>query len=231
MKSDKRSGIYTITCLANGKMYVGSTTRLFSQRWGDHKVMLDHNKHANIHLQRAWNKYGSNSFKFEILETCSPELVLGLEQYWINMLGTYVDGFNRNPTARNSQGIKRSPETCKKIGEALNYLKANAAWKGSKHSEETRKIIREKRARQVMSPWSEERKEAHSKLMKEKSMYDLGNPKYFNIIAENKYEVLRFKNTQEAKKYFGLKNVNGITRVLRGERYMYLGYMWKVEMP
>jgi len=226
-----RSGVYTITCLANGKMYVGSTTRLFSQRWGDHKCMLNNNKHTNIHLQRAWNKYSSDSFLFEILETCKPELVLGLEQFWINMLGTYADGFNRCPTAGSSYGLKRSPETNKKNRETLNYKKANAVWKGSKHSEETKKIIKEKRARQVMVPWSEERKQAHSELLKNATLSTTGNPKYFNIIAENEHEILKFKNTQEAKNHFHLKKVDGITRVLRKERHMYLGYTWREEMP
>jgi len=226
-----RSGVYTITCLANNKMYVGSTTRLFSQRWGDHKTMLNNNKHTNIHLQRAWNKYGPNAFKFEILETYGKEFVLSAEQFWINMLGTYIDGFNRNPIAKNSYGIKRSSDTCKKIGKTLNWKKANEVWKGSKHSEETKKLIKEKRSRQVMNPWSKDRRKAQSERMKGNTNTGLSRTKYLNIVAENNNEVLRFANTQEARKYFGLKNVNGITRVLRKERNMYMGYTWRVEMP
>jgi group I intron endonuclease len=226
-----KSGIYTITCLANNKIYVGSTTRLFCQRWGDHKAMLNKGKHTNIHLQRAWNKYGSEAFVFEILELCDKEFILSIEQYWINMLDSYSKGFNRNPNARNSYGIKRSAETCKKIGETLNYKKANAAWEGSKHSEETKQIIKHKRSKQVMIPWSEERKAKHSIRMKGKAIGNINQSKYFSIIAEKDGEVLRFKNTHEAKKYFGLKRVDGITRVLRKERSMYMGYTWRVEMP
>lgn len=226
-----RSGVYTITCLANNKVYVGSTTRLFSQRWGDHKVMLNHNKHTNIHLQRAWNKYGAKAFVFEVLDVYDKEFLLSAEQFWMNTLDTYANGFNRNPTARNSYGIKRSAETCKKIGETLNYKKANVAWEGSKHSEKTKQIIKYKRSKQVMIHWSEERKAAHSIRMKGKAIGNINQTKYFNIIAEKDGEVLKFKNTHEAKKYFGLTKVDGITRVLRKERSMYMGYTWKVEMP
>ncbi len=134
-------------------------------------------------------------------------------------------------TARNSYGIKRSAETCKKIGETLNYKKANAAWEGSKHSEESKQIIKYKRSQQVMTPWSEERKSAHSNRMKGKAIGNINRTKYFNIIAEKNGEVLKFKNTHEAKKYFGLAKVDSITRVLRKERSMYMGYTWRVEMP
>ena len=225
------TGVYTITCLADNKMYVGSTTVSFSKRWGDHKSMLNNNKHTNIHLQRVWNKYGSDSFLFEILETCKPELVLGLEQFWINMLGTYADVFNRNPTAANSCGVKRSPETLRKMRETTNYMKANAAWRGCNHTEETRKIIKEKRARQVMKPLSDERKKAMSEKMRGRKHVGKDQTKYLNIIAEKDNEILRFANTKEAKEYFGLKKTTGISRVLRKERHMYLGYTWRVEMP
>jgi group I intron endonuclease len=193
--------------------------------------MLNNNKHTNIHLQRAWNKYGAENFKFEILELYEPRFVISAEQFWINMLGTYADGFNRNPIARNSYGVKRSPEVLEKLRKLDNYKKANEAWKGSKHTEETRAIIKDKRSRQVMKPWSEERRKVQLEAVKTAKFSDKGHPTYLNVIAENDHEILRFKNTQEAKRYFGLKNVNGITRVLRKERRVYRGYTWRIEMP
>lgn len=42
--------------------------------------MLDANKHHNIHLQRAWNKYGSDAFEFFIVEECAKEHELLLER-------------------------------------------------------------------------------------------------------------------------------------------------------
>jgi len=34
-----------------------------------HFSKLRCNKHVNQHLQNAWNKYGKESFEFEVLET------------------------------------------------------------------------------------------------------------------------------------------------------------------
>jgi len=73
--------VYTITCTKNKKIYVGSTTRLLCQRWGDHKSLLRNNKHVNIHLQRSWNKYGESSFLFEELEEIDKEFVVSTDWY------------------------------------------------------------------------------------------------------------------------------------------------------
>lgn len=69
--------------------------------------------HPNIHLQRAFNKYGEDSFKHEILELCEPKDCVDREQYWMDLLKPQ---YNLCPQARNSFGIKRSAETCRKIG-------------------------------------------------------------------------------------------------------------------
>lgn len=198
-------------------------------------MQLRQGVHGNIHLQRAWNKYGESAFLFEVIGVCDKEFLLEAEQFWIDALNVYKTGFNRCPIARNSSGIKRSEETLEKMRKMTNYQKANAAWRGSKHSEETREIIRKKRAQQVMTPWSEERKKKHKELMAvvNKRVHG-GKPtqsKYFNIVAENTVERIVFKDTFSAKEHFGFKNTLGITRVLRGERKMYKGYRWYVEMP
>lgn len=98
-----QTGVYTITSKINGKMYVGSASQSvgisdahlgFRSRFGHHVYCLVNNKHWNSYLQNHVNKYGIDDLKFEILETCKPELALGLERYWVNMLGTISNGFN-----------------------------------------------------------------------------------------------------------------------------------------
>ena len=63
----KNSGIYKITNLINKKYYIGSSLDI-KRRWKEHRRNLIKNKHNNIHLQKSWNKYGENSFLFEIIE-------------------------------------------------------------------------------------------------------------------------------------------------------------------
>lgn len=63
-------GIYIITNTINNKVYIGRSKDIDS-RFSSHKCNLRNNNHINEHLQRAWNKYGEENFKFEILELCN----------------------------------------------------------------------------------------------------------------------------------------------------------------
>lgn len=66
-------GVYKITNTVNGKVYIGSTTIGFKNRWATHRNELRNRRHCNKHLQRAWNKYGENAFSFEVLETATSK--------------------------------------------------------------------------------------------------------------------------------------------------------------
>lgn len=58
---------YVIRNISNGKIYVGSSVDSRKRFW-EHRKMLRSNTHHSIALQRAWNKYGEDFFKFEVLE-------------------------------------------------------------------------------------------------------------------------------------------------------------------
>jgi group I intron endonuclease len=64
-------GIYLITNLSNNKKYVGSTKNSFKDRWYTHIQKLRKGTHPNIHLQKAFNLYKEECFKFSILEILS----------------------------------------------------------------------------------------------------------------------------------------------------------------
>lgn len=61
------SGIYKIQNHISNKCYIGSSVDIY-YRMKDHRQTLEKNKHCNIKLQRAWNKYGENAFEFEVIE-------------------------------------------------------------------------------------------------------------------------------------------------------------------
>lgn len=77
------SGIYKITNLQTNKYYVGST-KDFKIRKQCHFSRLKNNSHTNKHLQNAYNKYGIDNFKFEIVEYVKEELLLDIEQSYID---------------------------------------------------------------------------------------------------------------------------------------------------
>lgn len=79
------SCIYKITNKVNGKTYIGSTKNV-KARWAKHKALLRHSYHHNHHLQAAWNKYGEDSFTFEIVEECIPSMLLSREQFFIDTM-------------------------------------------------------------------------------------------------------------------------------------------------
>ena len=82
-KLNMNSGIYKIVNLQTDKYYVGST-KDFKKRKQNHFSGLKNNYHPNKHLQNAYNKYGADNFKFEIIEYVKEELLLDIEQSYLD---------------------------------------------------------------------------------------------------------------------------------------------------
>lgn len=81
-------GIYKITKKENGKSYIGQSNDI-ERRFKEHTFK---NK---IPIDKAIQKYGKESFQFEILEECSLDELDEKERYWINYYNTYK-GFGYN---------------------------------------------------------------------------------------------------------------------------------------
>jgi group I intron endonuclease len=118
----EKPGIYSITHIATGKIYVGSASNI-SKRWHRHRKDLRLGIHRNKHLQAAWTKYGEDAFVFNILEL-TTELDTQ-EQFWMDHTGCTdpEKGYNNCPTARSSRGFKRGPESEEQRKRKSLYLK------------------------------------------------------------------------------------------------------------
>lgn len=112
-------GIYCFYCKENKKLYIGSSICL-KHRIAQHKCMLRGNYHNNIYLQRAWNKYGEDSFKIFIVENCAEIDTTRREKLFIKNLNTLIpNGFNiSEDTVAPMLGRKHSPESLAKISIA-----------------------------------------------------------------------------------------------------------------
>lgn len=79
-------GIYKITCVPTGKIYVGSSVKV-SHRWNTHRRELSRGCHSNAKLQRSWAKYGAECFDFSVLELVADRAdLIEAEQKWIDLL-------------------------------------------------------------------------------------------------------------------------------------------------
>lgn len=86
--------IYVITNDINGKQYVGKTTDTLAGRFSDHckDSVLEHYKGRPLYC--AMNKYGKEHFHISQLEECDLNILPQREQYWIEQLDTYYNGYN-----------------------------------------------------------------------------------------------------------------------------------------
>ncbi len=110
------SGIYIILNKENGKFYVGSSINV-DHRLQTHKSDLRLNKHHSKHLQRAWDKYGKDSFIFQQVEECLPESCIKREQVWLDFHQTYNKeiGYNTVKFAGRTDGYKHTEDNKKRM--------------------------------------------------------------------------------------------------------------------
>ena len=138
------SGVYSIRNITNNRCYIGSSVNL-QRRFGSHKAQLNKNIHSNPALQNAWNKYGRESFVFEILMLCPVDQLIENEQKFIDitkylynmsdradlpMLGKNHTEETKLKMSRSKKGqkpwntgLKMSDELCEKLSKAHMGMK------------------------------------------------------------------------------------------------------------
>jgi group I intron endonuclease len=96
-------GIYCIKNTIDNRQYIG-LSRDIRRRWNEHRSELRSNQHDNIYLQRAWNKYGEESFSFDIVELCDPFIICDRERHYIAEYHTlaHENGYNLTSGGENS---------------------------------------------------------------------------------------------------------------------------------
>lgn len=108
----RSTGVYTITNLITGKIYVGCARDEIRKRWYRHKYYFRKGNHPNKLLRRDVEKYGIDSMLFEVLEECPKHLCIDIEQFWMNMLDSFNPkfGYNMLANSRDSRGLKQDHE-------------------------------------------------------------------------------------------------------------------------
>ena len=94
-----QKGIYLITDITNGKMYVGSAygEHMLLGRW---KSYVKTGNGGNIELKKLSHAYIKSNFKYSILDifksTIDDKIILERESWWKVVLQTREFGYNKN---------------------------------------------------------------------------------------------------------------------------------------
>lgn len=232
---NKECVIYKLLNTQNNKFYIGSTKN-FSKRALFHIFELENNKHRNRYLQNSWNKYGSGSFKFEIVEYCAEEKRLEREQYFIDVI---KPSYNLNPIATGgsqsewftSEIKKKMSEDQKKKWENLSEEEKNRRKSllrsyvvGRVHTEEEK--IKRKETLHRVKPWlngKEKRRAACAASNKERfSIPVLQFDKLGNFISD-------YRSLIDAAHAVNLKHSSSIIACCKNKRKFAAGFIWKYK--
>lgn len=96
-------GIYKITNLINGKIYIGQSTDI-KKRWLKHKYAKD-----NFVIHKALRRYGIKNFSFDIIEQCKQEDLDRKEQFYIEYYNSLIpNGYNMIAGGSNGAGLNKA---------------------------------------------------------------------------------------------------------------------------
>ena len=117
-------GVYKIQNTQNKKIYIGSTNRSFLNRMKQHNTKLKQGKHHSVHMQRAYELYGEDSFEFSIVEVLT-EKFLERESYWIQFYDSCNPeiGYNMNPNCMKSPMLQKN--ISEKVSKSLSIFYKN----------------------------------------------------------------------------------------------------------
>ena len=229
MQSDTLvSGIYCIENLSNSKKYIGQSVNI-SDRWKKHISELNKGSHHNDYLQKAWNKYGKNEFKFYVLEYCPTDKLDEKEIYYIDYYDTLDRDKGYNLKSGGQDHNTYSAESKHRMSESLkkSYLNSNLKeirrsdainqWKDPKIKEK----ITGKNNGMYGKHHTEEAKEKIRKARTGVPSSRRNTTPVFCVELNRE-----FKDATEAAKELSLDS-SGILKVCRRERKTCGGYKWE----
>lgn len=150
--------LYKITNHAdNDKIYIGQTINP-KRRWNNHKAKAGK---ADEYISRAIFKYGVENFVFEVIAQCLTDVDTNFTE--IQLIEQYHScdkqfGYNiREGGEGGGKGLVHTEEWKQAKSESMQGEKHPMY--GKRHTEETKQLIKQSRAKQTMAPWTDERRE------------------------------------------------------------------------
>ena len=133
--------IYRILNIKNKKSYVGASENI-KERYFTHFNKLRRKSHHNKDLQKDFNKFNRDDFKFEILkDNVNKEELDEYERFFIGLFDSFRDGYNR--TTGGKSGFNFTKETLEEMRDRM--LGENNHMYGETHSPEAIEKIKNNR--------------------------------------------------------------------------------------
>lgn len=234
-----KTGIYTLICLVNQKVYVGQSRDL-KQRKSAHFSELRGGKHKIPELQKDFDLYGEDNFLYERLVKCEKRFLYSEEHYWCTMLNAHNPKFGYNRQSTNPYGKGKSSQstidktTFSKLVPVImlstdgDFIKRFTSCKEAganigTDSTSISSVARGKRSHNkgyifVYEKDYDPSKDYSIKVLRHKR----------NVIMYNKdmTPLREFESTQQAADYIEGSQVS-VWRALNGVRDTYKGYIWR----
>lgn len=165
-----KTGIYKITNLVNGKVYIGASKDI-ERRWNEHRSCIISPIHSDLET------YGLDNFKFEVLLECPEDMLCQQEKDMIRLYNSDdpEKGYNckndRPYSLKSSEvrrGIPFSEEHKRKLSEA------HKGKPGNPRSEETKRKISEALKGKPGTSRSEETRRKMSESLKGRKAWNKG---------------------------------------------------------
>lgn len=174
-------GIYMIYCLQTEMAYIGQS-RNIRRGWSTHRRQLKDGKHPNEYLQRAFNKYGKDSFLYLVIDTTDSSKLNEFEEL-------YLTGVN-SESLYNLMALGVFPSS------NLHIEKMSISHAGRKQTEESKLKISQTLKGFKRQPFTEEHRKKLSEAHKGKP-----GPKFSKEIIERiRKKNTGYKHTEEARK-------------------------------
>lgn len=116
--NDRISGIYCIENSINSKKYIGKSSNIKSRLFHHISELRGKRSMSNL-LQKDWNKYGEETFRYYIIEICDTKNLDEKEEYWIK----YYDsnrrkfGYNKSTGGAGSGHYKKTKTQKERLSE------------------------------------------------------------------------------------------------------------------
>lgn len=125
------TGIYKITNLTNGKIYIGQSVHI-ERRWEEHC-----RPSASSLISSAIKKYGIKNFSFEIIEVCQKSKLNERESHWIKYYNSLTPrGYNVEDNTESDHSLYShfSKDELLNILKELQFTKLTLSEIAKKHN-------------------------------------------------------------------------------------------------